>query len=392
MISEEKRERLFGFLREGGHDFALIFDREDSRNENVAYLTGHPGDAAVLVSASGRVFLFPRDMKLAGLRARGAEVVDVHGRPGGIRGAVRDEIRRLAGAGAPAAVFPSSTPYFAVRSFEEDFPGMRVTAHPGALDAFLDELRATKSPEEIAILDRGFAIADEVVARMPRWLEENRKKNPREIDLGLHLQREMLDRGTDGARQAMLVANADRSAEVHQDPQAGNGPLFKPGLGLVDFWMVYEGYYTDLTIPILFEPLTREQEEIAEFVLGVYRDTIAGMVTGASIATLSAAAMGAFEQKGLRPVGGLGHGLGMCGHDAPHFSGPPTDPAARKHWKDRKLEEGMVIAVEPGVIHDVHGGYRLENDVVVGPRRAEVRTHAAPLRVKADGRVVREAV
>jgi Xaa-Pro aminopeptidase len=97
--------------------------------------------------------------------------------------------------------------------------------------------------------------------------------------------------------------------------------------------------------------------------------------------------MDAFKKNHLRPVGGLGHGLGLSGHDAPHLSGRPTDEAARKYWQDRKLEEGMVLAVEPGVIHDVHGGFRLENDVVMGPKKADIRTHAVPWRVKADGRV-----
>jgi Xaa-Pro aminopeptidase len=311
------------------------------------------------------------------------EVVDAHWTGGGVRSAVTKKLGELAGRKDFTLAFPADTAYHTVKTLGDAFPEARVEADPSGLDRILQDARAVKSKEEVAILEEGFAIADEVIALLPGWLDANRGKTPREIDLALFLQREMFDRGTDGARKAMLVANADRSAQVHPDPQAGESPLFKPGLALIDFWMVHKGYHTDLTIPLLFEPLTDGQERMVEVVTGVYRETMASLVTGASIGDIARRARDVFEKEGLRPVGGLGHGLGLSGHDPPPLVPRPTSEEALKSFRDRVLEEGMVLAVEPGVIHDERGGFRLENDVVIGPERGEIKTHAEVIRVPA---------
>jgi len=383
MINEEKLERVCSEMKEAGIDAALIVDREGGRDPNLIYLTNHPYDAWVLLTAQGDRFLFPWDLRLARERSRSAEIVDPQWTQGGLRAATAAQLKAAVGRESFTLAFPSNTAYHTVRSFMEEFPRARLVCEPSGIDRILTDARAVKSPEELGTLEQGFAIADEVIALIPEWLDANRKKAPREIDLAMFLQREMFDRGTDGARKAMLVANADRSAQVHPHPQAGESPLFKPGLALIDFWMVFEGYHTDLTVPILFEPLTRSQEAMVEVVLGIYRETMDAMVTGASIGDIAARARDVFDEHGLRPVGGLGHGLGLSGHDPPALRPRPKDEKAVKDWRDRTLEEGMVLAVEPGAIHDEHGGFRLENDVVIGPERGEIKTHAEVLRTKA---------
>lgn len=382
MINETKRREVLEAMKERSMDAALVFDSEGARNPNLVYLTGHPFDAVVLVEACGDITLYPWDLKLARKYASGCDIVDPFTEKGGARGAVLRRLKDRFGGKPFTLAFPANTAYHTVTTFQKALPQAKIVADPGGIDRILQAARATKTAEELAIMDKGFAIGDEVIALVPQWLEEQRGKTPREIDLGFFLQKEMLDRGTDGAREAMIVANADRSGQIHPHPQAGDGPLFKPGLTLFDFWMQVEGYYTDITLPILIEPLTDEQERMVEITLGVYHDTMANLVTGASIADLADKAMETFKQNGLRPVGALGHGLGLAGHDAPHLRGRPKGPVTQKGWVDQKLEEGMVLAIEPGVIHDVHGGFRLENDVVMGPERAEIKTHAEVLRFK----------
>ncbi|MHC4598457.1 MAG: M24 family metallopeptidase [Planctomycetota bacterium] len=381
MIDEEKWKGVCTSMGEAGFDFALIVDREGGRNANLTYLTNHPYDAWLLLSASGERVLFPWDVKLARERTRNVEVVDAHWTGGGVRSAVMKRLGELAGRKDFTLAFPSRTAYHTVKTLGDGFPEARIEAEPSGLDRILQDARSVKTKEEIAILEEGFAIADEVIGLIPEWLEGQRGKNPREIDLAVHLQREMFDRGTDGARKAMLVANADRSAQVHPDPQAGESPLFKPGLALIDFWMVHKGYHTDLTIPLLFEPLSSGQERMIEVVTGVYDEAMASLVTGASIGRIARRARDVFDEAGLRPVGGLGHGLGLSGHDPPPLLPLPQGAKARETFVDRTLEEGMVLAIEPGVIHDELGGFRLENDVVIGPERGEIKTHAQAIRI-----------
>ena len=51
----------------------------------------------------------------------------------------------------------------------------------------------------------------------------------------------------------------------------------------------------------------------------------------------------------------LGHGVGLATHEAPRLS--PRDPV--------KLEEGMIVTVEPGIYLPGKGGVRLEEMVAI---------------------------
>jgi Xaa-Pro aminopeptidase len=55
------------------------------------------------------------------------------------------------------------------------------------------------------------------------------------------------------------------------------------------------------------------------------------------------------------------HGVGARAHEPPyaHQAGPGT------------IEEGMVLAIEPGIYWDGGGGLRVEDNFLVGPNGAE---------------------
>ncbi len=60
----------------------------------------------------------------------------------------------------------------------------------------------------------------------------------------------------------------------------------------------------------------------------------------------------------------LGHGIGLDVHEHP----PLAD------IEGTRLENGMVIAVEPGAYEAGNGGSRLENDVIIGKNGFEKLT------------------
>jgi Xaa-Pro dipeptidase len=70
---------------------------------------------------------------------------------------------------------------------------------------------------------------------------------------------------------------------------------------------------------------------------------------------------------------GLGHGIGLEAHEAP-VVGSRSDNV----WI---LEPGMIITLEPGLYDPVHGGCRLENDVLITEGGAEVLTNSRIVRL-----------
>ena len=61
---------------------------------------------------------------------------------------------------------------------------------------------------------------------------------------------------------------------------------------------------------------------------------------------------------------GLGHGIGLEMHEAPHLS-----------WRNRApLEEGQVVTIEPGVYFPGAFGIRIEDDLLITGHGARLLT------------------
>jgi Xaa-Pro dipeptidase len=83
---------------------------------------------------------------------------------------------------------------------------------------------------------------------------------------------------------------------------------------------------------------------------------------------LAAAVENLFAKSKKRMPPSLGHGLGLDVHEYPFIR--------NRSEGSRKLEPGMVFTLEPGLYDPVHGGCRLENDILITETGHEVLTNA----------------
>lgn len=312
------------------------------RLSNIRYLTGFTGSNAVLVVSPGGAFLFTdgRYTEQARLEVRGAEVTIA---PDAWAAAAR----RLRGLRALRVGFESR--HLTVDSFRAVSRG-RADRFVQATD-LVAPLRMRKEPGEILEIEGATAVA---TASLLAILQSG-VRGKKERDVAADLAREMARRGSEGVSFPPIVADGPRSAMPHAAPTeeriSGAGPL------VLDFGARRNGYCSDETVTVLPR---RPARPLAKAFDAVRRAQDAGLSIlrpGLPCRKVDARVRESLDRSGYLKyfVHSTGHGVGLDIHEMPSLSPRSTD----------RIEEGMVVTVEPGVYLPGIGGVRLEDTVKV---------------------------
>ena len=137
---------------------------------------------------------------------------------------------------------------------------------------------------------------------------------------------------------------------------------------MIDWGAVVDGYHSDLTrILIPHTPSVRTPNApnldldrlrpAYQAVRNAQQAAIDQLRPGMKTKDVDAAARAVLAEAGLADyfTHGLGHGIGLEIHEAPHL----------RANSDETLAAGMVVTVEPGVYFPEWGGIRIEDDVVI---------------------------
>jgi Xaa-Pro aminopeptidase len=247
-----------------------------------------------------------------------------------------------------------------VRELAARHPGLVVTnAHP-----VVDQLRARKSPAEIALLKRAAEISSEahraaMTAPMPRH----------EYELQAVLEYNFTRLGGSRPAYGSIVGSGLNGTQLHYMKDHGET---KPGdLVVMDAATEYEGYAADITrtIPVsgTFTPeqrqmyqLVRDAQAAAERNAGPGKSAAAAQDSSVAVRARGLAALGLVEsadatfdppwtadcartpasckQAMLWMIHGISHGLGLAVHDPAQFS-----------YGDRVYKPGDAFTIEPGI-------------------------------------------
>ncbi len=200
-----------------------------------------------------------------------------------------------------------------------------------------------------------------------------------EKDLSFIVRKKIADYGGDDVAFEPLVANSSRAHEIHQYPFASDQRFGLAGLALIDFGAKYQGYNSDITVPISFGKLSDEQNKMRELTIKSYEAAIEMIDIDVSLWKIHDTAEQILKKGGYSMPYSLGHGLGLTVHDSPSISRKPTDEYSKKHWKEETIQDGMVFTIEPGAYKQGLGGQRLENDILIRNGKIEIITKSEPL-------------
>ena len=368
---------IFGYTgNEDASEVAVFF-----QEPYFYYLTGHdePGAALLLIpnapggkSATGPreiLYLPPRDLKQEqwegpklgpddpGIAAKaGFEAVEPVAN-------LRDDLTKLAKSYRNFYTLFPPEPEKGYPHFTNSTNWLRDTLkHAKWRDAtpLVSAMRLVKSPGELALLQKAIDLSidaqlDAMKQMRPGLFEYQIAARMKEIhEMG----------GCEREAYAPVVGAGFNSTVLHYS--ALNNEIKDGDLVLIDVGGEYGGYAADITRTLPANgKFTARQREIYDIVLGAQNAALAAVKPGAVLYGGATS----LQQIVVDYIGAHGHDLrgGTLGryynHGVSHYMGLDVhDPGDR----DRPLEPGMVITVEPGIyIPEENLGVRIEDDVLV---------------------------
>ncbi len=378
-ITEEKFESILKFLEEKKIDVLMINDYENSRNVNLQYLSGHPTDATILINSSGESILLPWDVALAEKHSEVDEIINPANFSYNIFLAMKDLFENRWKKSSITIGVHSMTTYGFIVKMKAIIPGVKYFEVPAEITLLFEKLRATKTEFEIKRLLTAAQIGTKTIKDIQDFCINTSEGT--EKDLSFLVRKKMAEYGADDVSFEPLVANSSRAHEIHQHPFASDQRFNLPGLALIDFGAKFEGYCSDITVPISFGKLSDEQIKMRELTIKAYDAAIEMIDIDVPLWKIHDTAEQILKKGGYAMPYSLGHGLGLTEHDSPFISRKPTDEYSKKHWKEETIQDGMVFTIEPGAYKKGLGGQRLENDVLIRNGKVEIITNSQPITV-----------
>jgi Xaa-Pro aminopeptidase len=233
------------------------------------------------------------------------------------------------------------------------------------VDGWLEQLRATKSPDEIERIAAASAVSDRALATLLPEISAGVV----ERDLALRLEWLIRTGGAEALAFGVACLSGPQAALPHGAP--GDRPVLDHSVLLFDFGAQVEGYRSDMTRTLFVGEPYRDDLAVYDLVARAQQaviDELTARVVAPPLPdglALDAVARGVIDADGRWPAygHGLGHGIGLATHELPRLGRTATaDP----------LPTPTVFSVEPGIYLEGRLGVRIEDLVHLDASRALV--------------------
>jgi Xaa-Pro aminopeptidase len=237
-------------------------------------------------------------------------------------------------------------------------------AWPEAVDAtlLLARARAVKTEQELERM----RLANEIAAAAMQHVREQLRPGMKESEAGalwngfVHGQGTGWEGKVDLAHGFSLVWSGPG---IRTFTATGDRPVQENEPTLFEIWVCADGYWCDHTKNLCPGDLTPEYEQLLEQLTDVYGRAVEHCRPGASLPELDRLIRDGIADAGYpgQPSHPVAHGVGARAHEPPyaHQAGSGT------------IEDGMVLAIEPGIYWEGGGGLRLEDNFLITAGGAE---------------------
>jgi Xaa-Pro aminopeptidase len=238
---------------------------------------------------------------------------------------------------------------------------IEIGADPAAL------MRASKNAAELAGMRAAHLRDGAAMTRFLAWFDREAPKGKlTEIDAVRALEQFRRDTGAlrDVSFPSIAGANAHAAIPHYRVTEATNARI-EPGVFLIDSGAQYEDGTTDITRTIAVgEPTAEMKDRVTRVLQGMIAISRSLFPKGTTGAQIDAFARRPLWDAGLDFDHGTGHGVGcyLSVHEGPQrIAKTGVTP----------LAVGMILSNEPGYYKAGHWGVRIENLVVVEPRKID---------------------
>ena len=238
-------------------------------------------------------------------------------------------------------------------------------AFPDAADAtpLLARARAIKTQQEIERM----RLANEIAAAAMEHVAGELRPGMKESEAAALWEGFVHGEGTGWKERVELALGFSlvwSGPGIRTFTATGHRPVQEREPTLFEIWVCTDGYWCDHTKNVCPGELDRRYGELLDGLLEVYGKALQHCRPGASLAELDVLIRDGIADAGYpgQPTHPVAHGVGARAHEPPyaHQAGGGT------------IEEGMVLAIEPGAYWEGGGGLRIEDNFLItanGPEK-----------------------
>jgi Xaa-Pro aminopeptidase len=354
----DRRRRLADRMREAGIDLLFLPPSSD-----LEYLTGvgraiptfgqsqyaHGWVAGAFLRADREpVFVLPRMMTLFDIAGEPpGELVVVSERDDGP--ALFETAARGMGEVTTLAVGDRTWAEALLHLTEAVSPERIVTG-----SALVNELRRTKSPEELAAMERACRVCDDAIAAVAPKV----RPGATTLDLAEEVEHRMQ---VLGSRVPSFTTHVFTSfvGGKNSAEESRSVPIAEGDVVMFDFGAVVDGYCSDFGRTVCVGEPGSEVRDAYALVLAAQEAGRAALRPGVPASEVNRACRQPIEDGGQGPnfKHRMGHGIGLDLHERPFVS----------EEEETLLEAGMTFTDEPSILVDGRFGVRIEDVVVCEP-------------------------